>query len=160
MRVSDPQPLLDELDSDELTKYLRYNPLKDSPDKLRKYHLETERDVAVEPAHITYYEPYGTDADGETSTDNVRQLVPQDTPVPSQKTIDSPAQRLPTTTPDGSTTGLIKGKVLRMGEFIDTDAVSISPSSRRPWRESDETSVSLSSCTNISLTTEGDRRKG
>lgn len=143
MKVTDPQPLLNELDPDELAKYLRYNPLKDSPDKLRKFHLETERDVEVEQAHITYYEPYGTDVEGETSKDNVGQQVPRDTSVPLQKATDSPAQHESSTTPDGSTTGLIKGKVLRLGEFIDTDAVSISPS-YASLAEGGETSHSLS----------------
>lgn len=123
MRVTDPQSLLNKLDPEELTKYIRYNPLKDSPDKLRKFHLETERDLAVESEHITYCEPYGTDAEGETPTNKVVQQIPKDISVPSQKIVDTPAQHQSSTTPDGSTTGLIKGKVLRLGEFIDTDAI-------------------------------------
>lgn len=130
MRVTDPQSLLNKLDPEELTKYIRYNPLKDSPDKLRKFHLETERDLAVESEHITYCEPYGTDAEGETPTNKVVQQIPKDISVPSQKIVDTPAQHQSSTTPDGSTTGLIKGKVLRLGEFIDTDAVSIRPPSK------------------------------
>ncbi|KAI1132574.1 hypothetical protein F5Y10DRAFT_230869 [Nemania abortiva] len=126
MKVTDPQSLLDQLNLDDLSGYLRYSPLKDSPAALKKFHLQTESELAVEPtqtAAITYYEPYGIDAKGETFTETSGQQGPYDTPGPSLMAVPPPAQDLLPKEPGANTTGLIKGKVMRLGDFIDTDAI-------------------------------------
>lgn len=116
MRITDPQSLLDQLNFDELTRYLRYNPLKDSPASLKKFHLQTEPEVMIESTQavaIEYHEPYGIDSEKGTFTETVGQQLAQEISV-----------ALPTES-NANTTGIIKEKVMRLGDFIDTDAVSI-----------------------------------
>ncbi|KAI1148096.1 aconitase iron-sulfur domain-containing protein [Nemania diffusa] len=114
MRITDPQSLLDQLNFDELTRYLRYNPLKDSPASLKKFHLQTEPEVMIESTQavaIEYHEPYGIDSEKGTFTETVGQQLAQEISV-----------ALPTES-NANTTGIIKEKVMRLGDFIDTDAI-------------------------------------
>ncbi|KAI1349419.1 hypothetical protein F5Y01DRAFT_327484 [Xylaria sp. FL0043] len=120
MKITDPQPLLDRLNTDELTKYLMYNPIKDSPDILEKYHLQGENDpgtIAAEAGNIPYYEPYGTDAEEDTSSSSESDAWS----LPS--TASSPVQDHFPMHSDPSSAEIIKGKVMRLGDFIDTDAI-------------------------------------
>ncbi|KAI1295807.1 hypothetical protein F5Y03DRAFT_387354 [Xylaria venustula] len=120
MRITDPQPLLDQLNHEELTKYLLYNPIKDSPDVLEKFHLENEQDPEVIAAHtdsISYYEPYGTDAEADISSSEADTVSMPSTPT-------SPTIQHQFPIHSGPNTGeVIKGKVMRLGDFIDTDAI-------------------------------------
>ncbi|KAI0112253.1 hypothetical protein GGR51DRAFT_557435 [Nemania sp. FL0031] len=126
MRITDPQPLLDQLNVDSLATYLRYNSLKDSPVTLKKFHLETELGVAGECAKVTpisYSEPYGIDAKEEITTETSKRQGSRNTPKALPITMSSLAQDLPSTKSDANTAGLIRGKVMRLGDFIDTDAI-------------------------------------
>ncbi|KAI0425598.1 hypothetical protein F5Y09DRAFT_94947 [Xylaria sp. FL1042] len=119
MKITDPQSLLDRLNPDELTKYLLYNPIKDSPDILEKFHLQGEDEpgaTAVEGGNIPYYEPYGTDAEEDTSSSETDSLS-----LPS--TASSPVQDHFPTNLNPNSAEIIKGKVMRLGDFIDTDAI-------------------------------------
>lgn len=120
MTVTDPQELLDKLDSDELIKYLSYNPIKDTPAVLEKFHLEGEMESSVAAAResdITYYEPYGTDAEDDTSSSEGDSMS-----LPS--TASSPVQQQFAINAEPKPAEIIQGRVMRLGDFIDTDAVS------------------------------------
>jgi hypothetical protein len=96
MEMSDPQELLNMIDQNILKDYLGYQPFQIEP---------------LESSQVVHYsEPYGIDTEG----------VP--TEVSNQSTGTEVA-----TTPSANETvtqkQFIKGKVLRLGDFIDTDAV-------------------------------------
>ncbi|KAJ3565701.1 hypothetical protein NPX13_g7408 [Xylaria arbuscula] len=119
MKVTDPQALLDKLNPDELTKYLLYNPIKDTPSIIEKFHLEDEQDqgaIDAQASDISYYEPYGTDADDDTSSSGGESMS-----LPS--TASSPVLEQFPMHSEPKATEIIKGKVLRLGDFIDTDAI-------------------------------------
>jgi hypothetical protein len=128
MRVTDPQPLLDKLDLDELAKYIQYNPIKDSPALLEKFHLQAERELETEYTEtggIVYHEPYGIDAEeAETSSESVGLQGTQDSSTSWGNSVSPPVQDTSVPKSDPNTAGIIEGKVLRLGDFIDTDAVS------------------------------------
>ncbi|KAJ2981401.1 hypothetical protein NUW58_g6697 [Xylaria curta] len=121
MRITDPQPLLDQIDPAELTRYLQYNAIKDSPEMLEKFHLENEsrsRTAGMQTGAISFSEPYGIDAERDTlSTETGR----QSTPLP--RTTAAAVENQSLTQSGPSVTAPIKGKVLRLGDFIDTDAI-------------------------------------
>ncbi|KAI3327942.1 aconitase iron-sulfur domain-containing protein [Xylariaceae sp. AK1471] len=128
MRVTDPQPLLDKLDLGLLTKYLRYNPIKESPAILKKFHLQAKEESEVksdEVNGIAYHEPYGLDAEEEdkSCTETVGHQAVHDDSGRLSDTVPSPQQDLSLTKPYPDTRGVIKGKVMRLGDFIDTDAI-------------------------------------
>ncbi|KAI0804954.1 hypothetical protein GGR55DRAFT_308661 [Xylaria sp. FL0064] len=119
MKITDPQPLLDRLNSDELTKYLKYNPIKDSPDILEKFHLQGENDpgtTATEASNIPFNEPYGTDAEEDTSSSESDSWS-------LRSTASSPMQDHFPIHSNPISAEIIKGKVMRLGDFIDTDAI-------------------------------------
>ncbi|KAI0517225.1 hypothetical protein F5B22DRAFT_603781 [Xylaria bambusicola] len=119
MRITDPQPLLDQLNLDELTKYLAYNTIKDDPAVLEKFHLEDEREpgtAAEKVSDISYYEPYGTDTEENRSPLETGLIsLPDTTPSLMQDQFSIK--------PDLKGAEIIKGKVMRLGDFIDTDAI-------------------------------------
>ncbi|KAJ8112499.1 hypothetical protein ONZ43_g5381 [Nemania bipapillata] len=124
MQITDPQSLLDQLNLDDLTKYLRYNPLKDSPATLKKFHLQTEPEVvSTHPTAIMYYEPYGLDAEKGPSPETVDGHIAQEMPTAFPTDASSPLHSSSLTKLDGTTGGIIKGRVMRLGDFIDTDAI-------------------------------------
>jgi hypothetical protein len=129
MKITDPQPLLDKLDLGELTKYLRYNPIKDSPAILKKFHLEAEGEPNSRAAggSIVYCEPYGIDAetDGRFPYNEVEQLDAQAESLTLKNTISQESTSISAS--DHTSRDIIKGKVMRLGDFIDTDAVSTYP---------------------------------
>lgn len=97
MEMSDPQELLSIIDQGVLKEYLGYQPFQ------------------VEPLHsskvVHYSEPYGTDIDG----------------IPTEASNQSTNMKVAITPSAHKTTTqkqIIKGKVLRLDDFIDTDAVS------------------------------------
>ncbi|KAI1426361.1 hypothetical protein F5Y12DRAFT_784069 [Xylaria sp. FL1777] len=119
MKITDPQPLLDQLDPEELTKYLLYNPIKDFPDVLEKYHLQNEHEhgeAAAQADSIPYSEPYGTDAEEHKAT-------AEPVPVSVPSAVSPSVQDQPPTGSEPTSTEIIKGKVMRLGDFIDTDAI-------------------------------------
>lgn len=125
MKVTDPQSLLDQLNSDELAKYLLYNPIKDSPAILEKFHLQNEGELwatALEAGDIPYCEPYGTDAEEDTSSTDTDT---DSTGISLPSTVSSPVRDQFPMNSRQKSAEIIKGKVMRLGDFIDTDAVSI-----------------------------------
>ncbi|TGJ79978.1 hypothetical protein E0Z10_g8784 [Xylaria hypoxylon] len=127
MRITDPQPLLDQLNLDELVKCTSYNPIKDSPAVLEKYHLQDESEPGATDTQtdaITYCEPYGFDAEEETSSSEImEQHVAHSDSMPSPKASSSPVQDQIPTNSDSNMSATVKGKVMRLGDFIDTDAI-------------------------------------
>lgn len=100
MEMSDPQELVNRIDQNRLKEYLGYQPFQVEP---------------LQNSQVVHYsEPYGTDTEGvakEVSGSYTKAEV-DPTPIPKE-----PAAQKQT----------IKGKVLRLGDFIDTDAVSRKP---------------------------------
>ncbi|RWA08597.1 hypothetical protein EKO27_g6512 [Xylaria grammica] len=127
MRITDPQSLLDQLNLDELAKFISYNPIKDSPAILEKFHLQNENESgATDNTHagtITYSEPYGLDAEEKSSTETTGQQPAHTDSVPLTKSISSPAQEESSAKADPNMAATVKGKVMRLGDFIDTDAI-------------------------------------
>ena len=96
MRIRDPRELLDEIDQDLLRKYLENQP--------------SECVDSRSSSRIQYSEPYGTNEQHESG---------------AVEDIKSNAPRLPVNGDQESfSENLLKGEVMRLGDFIDTDAVS------------------------------------
>jgi len=124
MRITDPQPLLDKLDLGELAKYLQYNPIKDSPAILKKFHLEAEGEPETKAAEgsIAYCEPYGIDAGTDEQLPNKAERGDsQEKPLALDNTTSEESASIEAY--DHTTRDVIKGKVMRLSDFIDTDAV-------------------------------------
>ncbi|KAI0392697.1 hypothetical protein F5Y17DRAFT_477390 [Xylariaceae sp. FL0594] len=123
MQITDPQPLLDKLDLDELVRLLRYNPIKDSASLLKKFRLEDEGGVeekaSAEEPKIAYSEPYGTDVEKERQQPSDGNMETRLPPLNQAAVMGD----VPITASDGASKDIIKGKVLRVGDFIDTDAI-------------------------------------
>jgi len=102
MKITDPKPLLDELDLNRLNHLLRPN---------------SKKSVKRGP---TYEEPSSSVS---TSNDTASVSKPQETS--SNSTVAAPP------TEDASqpleSTDIIRGRVQKLGDFIDTDAVSHHP---------------------------------
>ncbi len=96
MQIKDPQSLLDSLDQERLKTYLGFNPFME--------------DVSASAGSIEYVEPGGKDAEGSSHTEMRTDTTKQDGI--ADLAAEKPSHRL------------IEGKVLRLGDFIDTDAVS------------------------------------
>ncbi|KAF2968023.1 hypothetical protein GQX73_g5567 [Xylaria multiplex] len=126
MRITDPQSLLDQLDLEELTRCISYNPIKDSPAILEKFHLQNESEPGVTDMQanaITYCEPYGVDAEEEMSPETIRQQFAHADSMELPTPISSPIQDKFPMNSEPSTSATVKGKVMRLGDFIDTDAI-------------------------------------
>ncbi len=98
MKVADPRTLLDSIDQDQLRRYLGYNPL-----------LE---DVLPTAGKVDYVEP----------CEGFNNETPPATPTSAEPTQNNSGIQRHTTS-DAATQRLIDGKVLRMSDYIDTDAV-------------------------------------
>lgn len=99
MEVRDPQDLLNLIDRGILEKYLGYS--------------VSDIDPLVNQPEVCYSEPYGVDS-ASSDMETVTESVPADAktrPMGSSVTANSKS--------------MISGKVLRLGDFIDTDAVSV-----------------------------------
>lgn len=97
MQICDPQPLLDQIDTDVLSQRLGYNPLSTQP--------------PAASGRIQYSEPSGKGVESghEISAQIASDAAEESSGALEQSVVD---QRQ------------IKGKVVRLGDFIDTDAVS------------------------------------
>jgi hypothetical protein len=102
MKITDPRELLDAIDLDQLQKFLGYQPL--GPDS------------TIPQESLQYVEPFGADTDEQ-------QTVAGDHASHEQ----APQQNVETTSEDVKEAPgeVIKGRALRLGDFIDTDAVSV-----------------------------------
>jgi hypothetical protein len=98
MAITDPQSLLNSIDQDCLKKYLGFNPFME--------------DVGASIGSIEYVEPYGKDAVPEAAAES--------------KETSSPVAETTETAEAAAADRRIEGKVLKLGDFIDTDAVSFS----------------------------------
>ncbi|KAI0534515.1 hypothetical protein GGR58DRAFT_482485 [Xylaria digitata] len=126
MRITDPQPLLDQLNLEELAKCISYNPIKDSPAILEKFHLQNESEPGATDTQtdaITYCEPYGVDAEEEMSAETIREQFAHADSMELPTPISSPIQDKFPMNSDPNTSATVKGKVMRLGDFIDTDAI-------------------------------------
>jgi 3-isopropylmalate dehydratase small subunit len=104
MTISDPRPLLEAIDPAYLLDCLDYQPLvKEGP--------ETE----AKQQSISYSEPYCIDSEKQ------EQVASQSPPDPEDKTMEDGGDA-PIAAGDGR--DRIDGRVLPLGDFIDTDAVS------------------------------------
>ncbi|KAI1172357.1 aconitase iron-sulfur domain-containing protein [Nemania sp. FL0916] len=126
MKITDPQSLLDQLDLDELNRFLRYNPIKDSPTLIRKFDHKTGHElgvVHVQPEAIVYNEPYGIDGTDMTLVESTKQETTHDVPMSSPSPVSSPTQESLSSESKSHRAATIKGKVMRLGDFVDTDAI-------------------------------------
>jgi aconitase A len=100
MTVSDPRPLLEAIDPAYLQECLGYQPFlkADEPE--------------IKQQSFSYSEPYGTDGEEQVKTQKAPEPVEDDGP--SAAGTGQPR----------SAADVIDGKVLLLGDFIDTDAVS------------------------------------
>ena len=96
MQITDPQPLLNVLDQERLRTYLGFTPFME--------------DVSASVGSIKYVEPGGKDAETRSLT---------------EKETDSGGHSAKMDAPEEMSYHRIEGKVLRLGDFIDTDAVSL-----------------------------------
>lgn len=90
------------IDRNTLDHYLGYQPF--------------ECETLVNPVELEFSEPYGTDITGSSYPDTciaTDRVFARDKPAPQES--NSPA-----TSPE-----VLKGNVLRLGDFIDTDAVHL-----------------------------------
>ncbi|KAK5636608.1 hypothetical protein RRF57_012320 [Xylaria bambusicola] len=86
---------------------------------LEKFHLEDEQEpnaAAAKASDISYYEPYGIDAEEDTPS-----LETGSMSLPS--TASSLVQDQFPLKSDRKGAEIIKGKVMKLGDFIDTDAI-------------------------------------
>ncbi|KAG9771810.1 Aconitase htyD [Exophiala dermatitidis] len=95
MKMTDPTKLLELIDMDLLERYLGYQPFAD-------IEVRPRSDV------VQYSEPYGRDLE----VDNYAEGYPE-SPAPTSDEGGNP----------DSVNKVISGKVLRLGDFIDTDAI-------------------------------------
>ena len=109
MQVHNPQELLDSIDKDLLSQYLAYEPLRKRTKGPRK-----TASVANKPV---FSEPYGLDSDPLMDAGVATTEVPK---ASDQKTTDTDTS---SGSEDHMPASKIQGKVLRLGDFIDTDAV-------------------------------------
>ena len=102
MQISDPRTLLDMIDRDRLTHYLGFEP--PALQHISNHNLTHENQVY-------FSEPYGVDGEGDNSANS---------PVNCGEPIlnDELAQFN-----NSEPLTALKGQVLRLGDFIDTDAV-------------------------------------
>jgi hypothetical protein len=104
MTISDPRPLLEAIDPAYLLDCLSYQP------------LVTERpETEAKQQPISYSEPYGVDSEAQ------EQVASQRPPDPEDKMMEDGGDA---SIAAGDGQDRIDGRVLRLGDFIDTDAVS------------------------------------
>ena len=109
MKICNPQELLDSIDQERLTKYLGHNPF-----------LEDVSAIVGSPEYVEPGEPEDMDIPSQTyETEAPSEPVVADSLGPGSHNRDqtNPAQ-------ESSSTRIINRKVMRLGDFIDTDAVS------------------------------------
>jgi hypothetical protein len=101
MKITDPRELLDAIDLDKLQEYLGYQPFEHEDDNSQN--------------SLQYVEPFGTDEDEPqiATGDHASHTQEGETNVNtnSQGSGESPGE-------------VITGHTMRLGDFIDTDAVS------------------------------------
>lgn len=98
MKICDPQELLDMIDRALLEQYLEYQPFDTVP--------------LVNRPEVHYSEPHGANSppDLERAIDNT-----------SENTRIEPGK----SSTDDSSHNITNGRILRLGDFIDTDAVGL-----------------------------------
>lgn len=102
MQISDPRALLDMINRDRLTLYLGFEPPS----------LQRIFDHTLTPANQVYFsEPYGVDGERSNSANSG---IHSGEPILNNEVTRVNSEASLTT---------LKGKVLRLGDFIDTDAV-------------------------------------
>jgi hypothetical protein len=100
MEITDPKPYLDEIDRDRLREILGYSP-KDTARNGPTY-VEPSEDSTEEPSNAVS----NGNGTGSVSVGNIP-ISESDTPIANS-----------------ASEGIRRGKVQRLGDFIDTDAVS------------------------------------
>lgn len=103
MNVSDPRPLLQAIDPAYLRECLGYQP----------FSMADESDIKQQS--ISFSEPFGTDGEEQVKT----QKAPDPADADDPHTAGSVQPQ--------STADMVNGRVLLVGDFIDTDAVSRTP---------------------------------
>jgi hypothetical protein len=109
MKICNPQGLLDSIDQERLTKYLGHNPF-----------LEDVSTIVGSPEYVEPGEPEDMEIPSQpNNTEAPSEPVVAESPGSGSHNSDetNPAQ-------ESSSTRIINGKVMRLGDFIDTDAVS------------------------------------
>jgi hypothetical protein len=100
MLVSNPQELLDMVDRDILEQYLGYQPFEYEP--------------LINTVEVHFSEPYGTDSTNSAYADD--SIV-----IDGKSAGDEPESQ--ESVASGNSHEVLKGNILRLGDFIDTDAV-------------------------------------
>jgi hypothetical protein len=103
MQICDPQELLDLVDRDILEQYLGYQPFECEP--------------VNNQLEVHFSEPYGTD--------NTNSVADASIIEDSKTAEDKPESQEPVASANSHE--VLKGKILRLGDFIDTDAVYLTP---------------------------------
>ena len=101
MKITDPRGLLDVINPDELNRLLGYQPM--------------EQDEPLSQESFHYSEPFGEDIERETAMEQ--------TTIPQKEEKEKQSETVPRG-PSEDRGELIQGHVMRLGDFIDTDAVS------------------------------------